>query len=85
MGSKSLGGRLGERLRRPWSDHRAELVLGSVALLACLSVLLMVAFVAQRAWPTFAHNGLSWLGSGGSLTRQFETMEQTSVHPPASA
>jgi phosphate transport system permease protein len=74
-----------KRLRNPWSDHRAELLLGAVSLLACLVVLLMIAFVAVRAWPTFAHNGLSWLGSGGSLTRQFETMEQTSVHPPASA
>jgi phosphate transport system permease protein len=72
-------------LRKPWSDHRAELLLGAVSFLACVVVLLMIAFVAVRAWPTFAHNGLSLFGSGGSLTRQIETMEQTSVHPPASA
>jgi ABC-type phosphate transport system permease subunit len=72
-------------LRKPWSDHRAERLLGAVSFLACVVVLLMIAFVAVHAWPTFAHNGLSLFGSGGSLTRQFETMEQTSVHPPASA
>ncbi len=74
-----------KRLRNPWSDHRAELLLGAVSLLTCLVVLGMIAFVAVRAWPTFAHNGLSWLGSGGSLTRQFETMLATSSKPPASA
>ncbi len=73
------------RLRNPWPDHRAELTLGAVALLTCLCVLAMVALVAQRAWPIFAHNGLSWLGSGGSLKGQIETMLATSAHPPASA
>jgi phosphate transport system permease protein len=73
------------RLRQPWSDHRAELTLGAVSSLAGLSVVAMVVFVAIRAWPTFAHNGLSWLGSGGDLDRQLEAMVGTSVHPPASA
>jgi ABC-type phosphate transport system permease subunit len=73
------------RLRNPWPDHRAERTLGAVALFACLCVLAMIALVAQRAWPIFAHNGLSWLGSGGSLKAQIETMLATSAHPPASA
>jgi phosphate transport system permease protein len=72
-------------LRKPWSDHRAELTLGAVSLLAGLSVVAMVTFVAIRAWPTFEHNGLSWLGSGGNLDRQLEAMLGTSAHPPASA
>jgi phosphate transport system permease protein len=72
-------------LRKPWSDNRAELLLGAVSFLVCLVVLLMVAFVAVRAWPTFAHNGLSWLGPGGSLGTQIESMLNTSTHPPASA
>ena len=77
------------RLRNPWTDHRAERTLGAVSLLACLCVLFMIAFVAVRAWPTFAHNGLSWLGPGGSLKVQFETMLATPTHtarlrlPPA--
>jgi phosphate transport system permease protein len=74
-----------KRLRNPWPDHRAERLLGAVSLLACLIVLFMVAFVAVRAWPTFAHNGLSWLGSGGNLGTQIEAMLATSAHPPAAA
>jgi phosphate transport system permease protein len=74
-----------KRLRNPWPDHRAERLLGAVSLLACLIVLCMIAFVAVRAWPTFAHNGLSWLGPGGSLTAQIEATLATSAHPPAAA
>ena len=73
------------RLRNPWPDHRAERMLGAVALFACLCVLAMIALVAQRAWPIFAHNGLSWLGPGGSLKQQIENMLATSTNPPASA
>jgi phosphate transport system permease protein len=74
-----------ERLRRPWPDHRAEGTLGGVSLLVCVLVLAMVVFVALRAWPTFAHQGLSWLGSGGDVDKQIGNMLGTSVHPPASA
>jgi phosphate transport system permease protein len=73
------------RLRRPWSDRRAELALGAAALLVCLVVGAMVVLVAIRAWPTFAHNGLGWLGAGGSVDRQIEGMVSTSNRPPASA
>jgi phosphate transport system permease protein len=73
------------RLRNPWTDHRAERTLGAVSFLVCLCVLFMVAFVAVRAWPTFEHNGLSWLGPGGSLKVQFENMLDAPTHPPASA
>jgi phosphate transport system permease protein len=45
----------------------------------------MVVFVAERAWPTFAHNGLSWLGPGGNVDNQIGAMVNTSAHPPASA
>jgi phosphate transport system permease protein len=74
-----------ERLRSPWPDHRAERTLGAVSLLVCVLVLAMVVFVALRAWPTFAHQGLSWLGSGGDVDRQIGNMLGTSVHPPSSA
>jgi phosphate transport system permease protein len=74
-----------QRLRKPWSDHRAELLLGAVSLSTGLVVLFMIAFVAARAWPTFAHNGLGWLGPGGSLKVQVESMLATSTKPPASA
>ena len=55
---------------------------------ACLLAVLvvgMVAFVAVHAWPTFEHNGLSWLGPGEKPEVAFERMQATSVHPPASA
>jgi ABC-type phosphate transport system permease subunit len=74
-----------QRLRKPWSDNRAERLLGAVSFLACLTVACMVVFVAIHAWPTFEHNGLSWLGSGGSLSEQVERMLATSANPPASA
>jgi phosphate transport system permease protein len=74
-----------ERLRNPWSDNRAERTLGAVSLLVTAAVVAMVVFVGVHAWPTFEHNGLSWLGPGGNLETQIETMQATSVHPPASA
>ena len=55
------------RLRNPWPDRRAERTLGAVSLLVGVCVIAMIVFVAVRAWPTFEHNGLSWLGPGGSL------------------
>ncbi|HWX88259.1 MAG TPA: ABC transporter permease subunit [Solirubrobacteraceae bacterium] len=74
-----------ECLRQPWPDRRAELSLGAASLLVCLSVIAMVVFVAIHAWPTFAHNGLSWIGPGGNVDRQIEGMVSTSIHPPPSA
>jgi phosphate ABC transporter permease protein PstC len=74
-----------DRLRQPWTDDRAERVLGAVASLTAIAIVLMVVFVAERAWPTFSHQGLSWLGSGGSLDSQVNAMVNTSANPPASA
>src|SRR5271154_6965902 len=74
-----------DRLRNPWSATRAELTLGAVSLLVCASVIGMIVFVFVRAWPVFEHNGLSWLGPGGSLNTQLANMQATSVNPPASA
>ena len=58
------------RLREPWSDRRAELTLGALACAVLLVIVLMVVFVANEAWPTFKHNGLSWLGPGGNVDEQ---------------
>ncbi len=74
-----------ERLRKPWPDHRAERLLGAVSLLVTVIVVAMVVFVAIRAWPVFAHNGLSWLGGGGHLETQIGDMQATGVNPAASA
>ena len=56
-----------------------------MASVVALAIVLMVAFITARAWPTFAHNGLSWLGSGGNLDSQVGAMAATGAHPPASA
>ncbi len=74
-----------DRLRNPWPDHRAERTLGAVSLVVCALVISMVVFVGIRAWPTFEHNGLSWLGPGGHLDSQIATMQATTQTPPASA
>jgi phosphate transport system permease protein len=74
-----------ERLRAPWSDRRAELTLGAASLLVGVVVLAMIGFVVAQAWPTFSHEGLSWLGSGGDLKSQLETMQNAGGHPAASA
>jgi len=74
-----------ERLRHPWSDRRAELTLGAVSLTVGVIVVAMVVFVAIQAWPTFQHNGLSWLGSGKPFKEQAEAMQNAGPNPPASA
>jgi phosphate transport system permease protein len=74
-----------ERLRRPWSDRRAELTLGAASCAVCLGIALMIIFVALKAWPTTDHNGLSWLGSGGNLNAQLGVMENTGATPAAAA
>ncbi len=74
------------RLRQPWSDRRAELTLGAASSLVCVAVAAMVVFVAVHAWPTIEHNnGVGWLGSGGNLDGQLQSMVGTSVHPSAAA
>ena len=74
-----------ERLRNPWSDNRAERTLGAVSLLVGVCVIAMIVFVGVRAWPIFEHNGLSWLGPGGSIKTQIANMQATGVNPPAAA
>ncbi|HEY7935243.1 MAG TPA: ABC transporter permease subunit [Solirubrobacteraceae bacterium] len=71
-----------DRLRRPWPDDRAERTLGAVSLLIFVCVVAMVVFVALRAWPIFAHNGLSWLLPGGDLHGQITNMVNAPANPP---
>ena len=72
-----------ERLRRPWPDHRAERTLGAVSLLIGVGVVAMVVFVANRAWPIFQHNGLSWLLGGGDFETEIGKMTVASSNPAA--
>lgn len=51
-------------------DRRAELWLGALVWLVVLSLLAMVVFIVAEAWPSFAHNGLHWFGSGGKVDQE---------------
>jgi phosphate transport system permease protein len=73
-----------ERLRKPWPDHRAERLLGAVSLLIGIGVVAMVVFVANKAWPIFQHNGLSWLLGGGDFETEVAKMTAATTNPPAS-
>ena len=55
-------------------DRRAELTLGAVAVGVLALIALMVVVVFTKAWPSFAHNGLSWFGAGGSVDSQIQTI-----------
>jgi phosphate transport system permease protein len=72
-----------ERLRKPWSDNRAERLLGAVSLLVLVVVVAMAVFVATKAWPIFQHNGLSWLLGGGDLETEIERMTVATTKPAA--
>jgi phosphate transport system permease protein len=74
-----------ERLRSPWKDDRAEHLLGAIACVTFVAIVLMVLFVAERAWPTFSHEGLSWLGPGGNVDTQLSAMANGSSNPGAAA
>jgi phosphate transport system permease protein len=64
-----------ERLRQPWPDRRAELMLGALACAVLVTIVLMVVFVFQEAWPTLQHNGLvQWIGPGGNVDEQINKL-----------
>src|SRR4051794_41835964 len=54
------------------------LVVAVVGLLAA-----MIVFVFVRGWPSFAHNGLGWFTSGGSVDNQLQTIFQSGETPGA--
>ncbi|HEX5983760.1 MAG TPA: phosphate ABC transporter permease subunit PstC [Solirubrobacterales bacterium] len=64
-----------------WSDRRVERMLGAVACLVLLLIIGMIVFVFSKAWPSFAHNGLAWFGSGGDLDRQLEDIFNSPSNP----
>ena len=51
-------------------DQRAELWLGALVCGVIVLLLAMVVFIVAQAWPSFAHNGLHWFGSGGNVDPQ---------------
>ncbi|HET8863157.1 MAG TPA: ABC transporter permease subunit [Solirubrobacterales bacterium] len=51
-------------------DQRAERLLGALVCAVVVLLLGLIATVFFRAWPSFAHNGLSWFGAGGNVDEQ---------------
>jgi ABC-type phosphate transport system permease subunit len=60
-----------------WSDRRAELMLDALVCALVALVLAMLVIVLRNAWPSFAHNGLSWFGAGGSVDNQIRDIFQS--------
>jgi phosphate transport system permease protein len=68
---------------RRWPDSRVERMLGAVACLVLVLIAGMVVFVFAKAWPSFAHNGLSWVTSGGDVDIQLEDIFNSPANPDA--
>src|SRR4051795_8975706 len=49
-------------------------MLGALVCAVLAIVAAMLVFVAREAWPSFAHNGLHWFGSGGNVDHQIRTI-----------
>ena len=63
------------------TDQRAERALGALAVTVLLLIGAMIATVFSKAWPSFAHNGLGWFGSGGDVDAQIRAMEEVTPLP----
>jgi len=57
-----------------WSDQRVERMLGALVCGVVALLLALIVTVFVRAWPSFAHNGLAWFGSGGSVEDQLNAI-----------
>ncbi|MET0559644.1 MAG: ABC transporter permease subunit [Solirubrobacterales bacterium] len=57
-----------------WSDQRVERMLGALVCGVVGLLLAMIVTVLVRAWPSFAHNGLSWFGPGGNVDDQLNAI-----------
>ena len=71
------------RLKEPWTDRRAGLLLGALACSVLAVIVFMLVFIAIKAWPSFANNGLSWFSSKGVVDQQFDAMVNSGLNPSA--
>jgi len=70
-----------DRLREPWTDKRAGLMLGALACFVLAAIVFMLVFVAIKAWPSFQHNGLSWFSAKGNVDQQLDAMVNSGPNP----
>jgi ABC-type phosphate transport system permease subunit len=61
--------------------ERAEIYLGALSALILVLIAGMIAFVFAKAWPSFAHNGLAWFGSGGNVDKQLQDIFNSPANP----
>jgi phosphate transport system permease protein len=59
-------------------DQRAELSLDALVCGLVILLAVIAAFIVVNAWPSFAHNGLSWFGSDGNPNTQIAAMNNSS-------
>jgi phosphate transport system permease protein len=70
-----------ERAADASSDRVPELVLGGVSAFVLVLIVGMVLFVLDKAWPSFAHNGLGWFGGGGDANLQLGDIFNSPADP----
>jgi phosphate transport system permease protein len=63
------------------TDQRAERTLGALAVAVFVLIGAMLVTVLIKAWPSFAHNGLSWFGPGGDVDAQLRAMGENKALP----
>lgn len=64
-------------------DRRAELLLGALASLILVLIVGMIIFVIDKAWPSFANNGLSWFSAKGDVDEQLTAIFNSPADPDA--
>lgn len=57
-----------------WSDQRVERMLGALVCGVVALLLALIVTVFVHAWPSFAHNGLAWFSSQGSVEDQLNAI-----------
>lgn len=64
-----------------WTDTKVERILGAIACIVLVLIAGIIIFVFQKAWPSFAHNGLAWFGGGGDVDLQLEDIFNSPANP----
>lgn len=57
-----------------WSDQRVERMLGALVCGVVALLLALIVTVFVHAWPSFAHNGLSWFSASGDVEEQLNAI-----------
>jgi phosphate transport system permease protein len=73
-GGPGASGRRPKRSRAAAAEWRGEIILCAVAVGMLVVIGGMAVTVLVKGWPSFAHNGLAWFGSGGDVTSQLGAM-----------